>query len=59
MYIPSNLRCHDTGAGTLCAQRVTHRFGDAADRSEPKWVYFQCSADSTHVTGYVDRPVTA
>ena len=58
MYIPSSLRCHDTSAGTLCAQKVDHRFGDSANRSE-QWVYYTCSADSAHETGYVDRLVTA
>ncbi|QCB51379.1 hypothetical protein E5720_20205 [Rhodococcus sp. PAMC28707] len=58
MYIPSNLRCHDRGAGTLCAERVTHRFDDPAGTSDGKWVYYQCSADTQHTTGYVDRPVT-
>ncbi len=58
MYIPSNLRCHDRGAGTLCAQRVTHRFADPTDTSATKWVHYQCSADKQHTTGYIDRPVT-
>ncbi|OZD04608.1 hypothetical protein CH275_15620 [Rhodococcus sp. 06-235-1A] len=58
MYIPSSLRCHDTSAGKLCAQKVDHRFGDSADQSA-QWVYYTCSADSAHETGYVDRLVTA
>lgn len=58
MYIPSNLRCHDTGAGSLCAQRVNHRFAETADPAEGEWVYYECSADAAHVTGYVDRAVT-
>ncbi|WP_169914807.1 hypothetical protein [Rhodococcoides yunnanense] len=57
MYVPSSRRCHETGAGIVCAQRVTHRFGDA-DLSDVEWVYYQCSANDQHVTGYVDRPVT-
>ena len=58
MYIPSSLRCHDTSAGSLCAAKVDHRFGDSADQSA-QWVYYTCSADSTLETGYVDRLVTA
>lgn len=58
MYIPSSLRCHDTSAGSLCAQKVDHRFGDSEDRSA-QWVFYTCTADSAHETGYVDRLVTA
>ncbi|OZD61096.1 hypothetical protein CH272_03505 [Rhodococcus sp. 05-340-1] len=58
MYIPSSLRCHDTSTGSLCAAKVDHRFGDSADRSA-EWVYYTCSADTAHETGYVDRLVTA
>ncbi|OZE05012.1 hypothetical protein CH249_25175 [Rhodococcus sp. 05-2255-3B1] len=58
MYIPGSLRCHDTSAGSLCAAKVDHRFGDSADLSA-QWVFYTCSADSAHETGYVDRLVTA
>ncbi|RIV16166.1 hypothetical protein D1623_29555, partial [Klebsiella pneumoniae] len=58
MYRPSSPRCHDTSAGTPCAQKVDHRLGPPADPSA-QWVDYTGSADAAPATGDVTRLVTA